>query len=289
MPWGPKRVTVSHLASLAVVAYLALVQAACAASGTLEVPALRIGQGTGKLVPVLIGAQAEVGRLSFRLTLDPRYGTWGAEGSLAEGGNLNEAFAVTAEVASDDAQSLDVAIVPKTGQEGSTAPMVAAGRSVVAYTYVTPKLGLRAGGYAVAVSQVVGLDTKGSPIDLSPVSGSLTVAAGGGRLLGDLDLNGKVSVSDCVLALKLVAGIIKPGGQGAERFIALADVSPTHGDGTVGDGRLDVKDLVRLLKHVAGLEPGPWPGGLQYASAEIGPGGGTLTLADGSIALSVPP
>lgn len=76
------------------------------------------------------------------------------------------------------------------------------------------------------------------------------------RSKGDLDGNGVVGIGDAVLALRIVVGLVNPVDP---ELIQVGDVAPKKGDGTYGDGGIDVTDAIRILRHTVGLEPDPWP------------------------------
>lgn len=67
---------------------------------------------------------------------------------------------------------------------------------------------------------------------------------------GDLDEDGGVTVNDGVLALRLLVGL-DPFHR--RRFLA-SDVAPTIGNGVVGDHRITVEDVVRILRNAVGLD-----------------------------------
>ncbi|HEY3284105.1 MAG TPA: hypothetical protein VGN26_17685 [Armatimonadota bacterium] len=78
------------------------------------------------------------------------------------------------------------------------------------------------------------------------------------RLPGDINGNGRVDVADAVMGLKAVAGLITLDAAQAQA----ADVYPKPGTGgrPFGDGKVTIPDILRILKRVAGLEPGStWP------------------------------
>jgi hypothetical protein len=85
----------------------------------------------------------------------------------------------------------------------------------------------------------------------------LTLLAGSTQTIvpGDANGDGKVTVADALLALRIVAGQVSPTPQ----QLAAADVAPRGSGGRpYGDGKLDVADVIRILRHVAGLET-TWP------------------------------
>ncbi|HEY3285155.1 MAG TPA: S8 family serine peptidase, partial [Armatimonadota bacterium] len=89
-------------------------------------------------------------------------------------------------------------------------------------------------------------------------SGALTTGTSVGGVPGDLNGDGKVTVADAVLALKIAVGsAAAPTGDA----LTLADVAPKPGTGgrAVGDGKVDVQDAIRILKHILGMDAGQWP------------------------------
>ncbi len=70
-------------------------------------------------------------------------------------------------------------------------------------------------------------------------------------LMGDLNGDGKVSLGDAVLALRIALGVLTP----TPDQVKMADVAPKPG----GDGKITVGDVVRILRRSVGLEPDPWP------------------------------
>ncbi len=86
----------------------------------------------------------------------------------------------------------------------------------------------------------------------------ISSASGGPIVLaGDINRDGKVSVTDAVqvLRLSLTSGTISP------EDLAIADVAPKPGSEgrPYGDGRVTLADAVRILKRSLGLEKDPWP------------------------------
>ena len=74
---------------------------------------------------------------------------------------------------------------------------------------------------------------------------------------GDLNADGRVTLADVTLALRVAVGALPLPG--TEDPISRADVAPVRDDGTVGDGVIDLLDVTRLLRRAVGLEPDPWP------------------------------
>ena len=77
------------------------------------------------------------------------------------------------------------------------------------------------------------------------------------RKSGDLDGDGRISISDVIIALRIAIGI----RQATPDEISAADVAPKPGIGgrTYGDGSVNVGDVIRILRRAVGLEPDPWP------------------------------
>lgn len=74
-------------------------------------------------------------------------------------------------------------------------------------------------------------------------------------LYGDLNGDGVVNLSDAVLALRAVVGLV-PLSPGQKN---VADVAPRRGaPRLVGDGKLDLRDVVRIIRRAVGLEK-VWP------------------------------
>lgn len=73
-------------------------------------------------------------------------------------------------------------------------------------------------------------------------------------LPGDLNKDGTINLSDAVLALRFAGGLAQPS---AEQILA-GDVAPKIG-GKIGDGRITILDVLRILRRSLGLEPDPWP------------------------------
>ncbi len=73
-------------------------------------------------------------------------------------------------------------------------------------------------------------------------------------LPGDLNKDGKINLSDAILALRFAASLAQPS---AEQILA-GDVAPKVGS-KIGDGRITILDVVRILRRSLGLEPDPWP------------------------------
>jgi outer membrane protein assembly factor BamB len=86
--------------------------------------------------------------------------------------------------------------------------------------------------------------------------GYLYAFAGPSALAGDINQDGKVGISDASLALRHVVNLIRL----TPAQIAIGDVSPKPGVGKpVGDGVVDIRDVIRILRRTVGLEPDPWP------------------------------
>ncbi len=78
---------------------------------------------------------------------------------------------------------------------------------------------------------------------------------------GDINGDLRVTVTDAILALQIISG----GRPSTADDRAVIDVAPRKGIGTRtwGDGRVDVSDVIRLLRRAVGAEPDPWPGGVE--------------------------
>lgn len=71
------------------------------------------------------------------------------------------------------------------------------------------------------------------------------------RLLGDVNGDGQVSVADAVLTLHAIVGSVAL----TPDQMAAADVAPYPGTGgrLIGNGKIEVQDVIRLLQYVLGL------------------------------------
>jgi len=69
-------------------------------------------------------------------------------------------------------------------------------------------------------------------------------SSSGGLVLGDVNLNGKLDLVDAILALRFAIGAQDPSPLEA----TLADVAPANPDGTIGDGKVDLRDAITILK-----------------------------------------
>jgi hypothetical protein len=98
------------------------------------------------------------------------------------------------------------------------------------------------------------LRIRGEYVTGPDVDGLDSVTLGAPALLtGDLDGDLQVSPTDAVRCLQIAGGLLP-----ASRMnIIIADVAPATA-GNYGDGRLDLQDALRLLRHAQGLEP-QWP------------------------------
>jgi sugar lactone lactonase YvrE len=95
------------------------------------------------------------------------------------------------------------------------------------------------------------LDPDGKSLSLA--SNRLTMTA---RILpGDLNLDGRVDVTDAKIAADIVTGQLSPV---SPRTLAAADVAPKKTDGTFGDGVVMINDVIRLIRRAIGLER-QWP------------------------------
>jgi hypothetical protein len=78
-------------------------------------------------------------------------------------------------------------------------------------------------------------------------------------ILGDLNGDGRITVSDVTKALRLSIGL----ETATDIDLLRGDVGPMPGSGPnagkpLGDGAINVTDALLLLRHVAGLPGGPW-------------------------------
>ena len=132
--------------------------------------------------------------------------------------------------------------------DGSTATFTAA---------ATLKLGVQEYRFAGWLKDGVLIPTAALAF---PVEKTLTLVAqylptSAPTLRGDLNKNGRIDIGDSLLALKFAVGALVPTAE----QVALADVAPKRADGTSGDGRLGLNDVIRLLRRAVGLEPDPFP------------------------------
>lgn len=77
-------------------------------------------------------------------------------------------------------------------------------------------------------------------------------------ITGDLNGDGKVDLRDVLLAMRIAVGLVKP----SPLQTLAGDVAPVQvfADARrVGDGRITLLDVIRLLRRVAGLEKQQWP------------------------------
>lgn len=74
-------------------------------------------------------------------------------------------------------------------------------------------------------------------------------------LYGDVDGDGALSITDATACLRLVVDPSKAMPEAVKR----ADVSPKNGDGTFGNGVVEVGDAVRILRRLVNLDLDPWP------------------------------
>lgn len=72
-------------------------------------------------------------------------------------------------------------------------------------------------------------------------------------IAGDVDGDGQVTMHDAAVAAGQAAGLT------AIEDISKLDVAPRTAPGVYGDGKVDLLDVVRILRHVSGLEA-DWPG-----------------------------
>jgi hypothetical protein len=95
------------------------------------------------------------------------------------------------------------------------------------------------------------------------------------RLLGDLDGDLRITLSDVLLALRIAVGKVTP----TPAQLQSGDVSPVPGQGgrAFGDGRITLPDAKRILRFLTGLEPIPWPGGPPFRGTGTLPANFTLS------------
>ena len=85
-------------------------------------------------------------------------------------------------------------------------------------------------------------------------------------LYGDMNEDGSLDVMDVGLALRAALGLrVFPA-----EVMRAADVAPRRTEYTFGDGRVDVSDVLRLLRYILGLESGPWPAKPSFFPVELG-------------------
>ncbi|HEY3281356.1 MAG TPA: hypothetical protein VGN26_03715 [Armatimonadota bacterium] len=262
----------------------ALLSSPPASADTLAVPQVDISSTEGLTVPLMLQTSARVASLRCRLVLDARYGVWATKPYPAAVTPKAAGYTLTAAPDKTDPRSLLLALEapkPEPGKAGLP-PLTGFAMLLAAYGKAadTPK----PGRYTLQLLDVVAADAQGAPVELTPVSPGFVVKReyiDYGNVNDDYD----VDIKDVVLMLKAIIG----QEELSEDAKKAADVAPPHGDGTVGDGRVNVQDVLSVLKKVAGLAPRPWPEGLPFGSATIGAEGGTVSLPDGSATLQVPP
>lgn len=107
--------------------------------------------------------------------------------------------------------------------------------------------------YTVRLVHAELTDASGSPIAVNTVSDQLTLTS---LAPGDLNGDGRVTLSDAVLALRIVVGELSP----TPSQVQAADVAPLHADGTYGDGKVTIADVVRLIDRAVGIDNSiGWP------------------------------
>jgi hypothetical protein len=81
------------------------------------------------------------------------------------------------------------------------------------------------------------------------------VEAGSGILYGDLNGDGKVSVTDVTRMLQIVIGLVEPSGQD----LLVGDVKPKPGlnGQAFGDGKISIQDVSWALRRALDLETAP--------------------------------
>lgn len=74
---------------------------------------------------------------------------------------------------------------------------------------------------------------------------------------GDLNQDGKLDVTDALLAIRIAIG----SAEASPEILAAGDVAPVPGTAgrQFGDGRITIADAVRILRRAIGIEAGSWP------------------------------
>lgn len=103
--------------------------------------------------------------------------------------------------------------------------------------------------YPVALTDAVAYFAGGKPMAVRTEPGGLSVVLP----MGDLNGDGRVGISDAGICLRIVLGLIQPSDSVRRR----ADVAPAHSSGVAGDGRVDLRDVIRIVRSAVGLEPPP--------------------------------
>ncbi len=66
---------------------------------------------------------------------------------------------------------------------------------------------------------------------------------------GDLDYDGNVTVTDALRALRIAAGLIQP----TANDLTHGDVAPLVNGTPLSDGKIDINDVILILRKSAGL------------------------------------
>ncbi len=101
---------------------------------------------------------------------------------------------------------------------------------------------------------------------------------------GDLNRNNRVDVGDAVQIITYVLGFAAPTPEAVSR----GDVAPLQRDGSFGNGRLEIEDVVRVLRRSVGLEPEPWPHRRVIVTFRASASGTQVASAVGAVRPSVP-
>ncbi|MBW3623005.1 MAG: hypothetical protein KY468_06290 [Armatimonadetes bacterium] len=121
------------------------------------------------------------------------------------------------------------------------------------------KYGSLSGAFAKVTGTYVG-GGKGFTAEVTPTGLTLhTVGDQVGVVVGDLDGNGMVQVTDAMKALRIAVGL-EPNSPAA---LEAGDVAPKPGTGPragqpYGDGQVTVADAIRILRKIVGVET-DWP------------------------------
>jgi len=128
-------------------------------------------------------------------------------------------------------------------------PLLPMGRAYYALlAVVAPPEGTADDAATVVVSAQSGYDAT------CHADAGLLVAVSSPVLPGDLDGDGRVTVTDATILLRIAMGLLQP----TPRQSIAGDVAPRSADGTVGDGRITTADVARLLRHLAGVDGDTW-------------------------------
>lgn len=95
------------------------------------------------------------------------------------------------------------------------------------------------------------VDLAGTGYDPATLSITAIDAAGNSSRNGDVDGNGKVDIADALKALRISVGLDTPTFGNLLR----GDVAPLRSHLPVPDGRIDIEDVILIMRRVVGL---PW-------------------------------